>query len=87
MPLPAVLGRRSSPSRAGSRSPRPRFGRYVTAIGANAEAARRAGIAVRRVTLSVYVLTGIAAALAGIIIAARLGSRLLQRRPSASSST
>jgi simple sugar transport system permease protein len=51
-----------------------RFGRYVTAIGANAEAARRAGIDVRRTTLAVYVLTGMAAAVAGIIIAARLGS-------------
>jgi simple sugar transport system permease protein len=51
-----------------------RYGRYVTAIGANAEAARRAGIDIRRVTLSVYVLTGVAAAAAGIIIAARLGS-------------
>jgi simple sugar transport system permease protein len=51
-----------------------RFGRYVTAIGANAEAARRAGIDIRGVTLSVYVLTGVAAAAAGIIIAARLGS-------------
>ena len=51
-----------------------RFGRYVTALGANAEAARRAGIDVRRVTIGVYVLTGIAAAMAGIVIAARLGS-------------
>ena len=58
---------------ASSRSPRRAIGRYVTAIGANAEAARRAGIDIRRVTLSVYVLTGIAAAAAGIIIAARLG--------------
>lgn len=51
-----------------------RFGRYVTAIGANAEAARRAGIDVRRVTLAAYVLTGMASAVAGIVIAARLGS-------------
>ena len=50
------------------------FGRYVTAIGANAEAARRAGIDVQRTTLMVYVLSGVAAAVAGIIIAARLGS-------------
>ena len=50
------------------------FGRYVTAIGANAEAARRAGINVRLTTLLVYVLSGVAAAIAGIIIAARLGS-------------
>lgn len=51
-----------------------RFGRYVTAIGANAEAARRASIDIRRTTTMVYVLTGMAAAVAGIIIAARLGS-------------
>jgi simple sugar transport system permease protein len=50
------------------------FGRYVTGIGANAEAVRRAGIDIRRVTLGVYVLSGGAAALAGLIIAARLGS-------------
>jgi len=51
-----------------------RFGRHVVAIGANAEAARRAGIPVRRLTLAVYMLTGLAAAAAGIVIAARLGS-------------
>jgi simple sugar transport system permease protein len=51
-----------------------RFGRYVTAIGSNQEAARRSGIATKRTTLWVYVLTGIASALAGIVIAARLGS-------------
>ncbi len=51
-----------------------RFGRYVTAIGANPEAARRAGIATQRYLLLVYVLTGLSAAVAGIIIAARLGS-------------
>lgn len=51
-----------------------RFGRYVVAVGANAEAARRTGIAIRRVTMGVYMLTGIAAAAAGIVIAGRLGS-------------
>jgi simple sugar transport system permease protein len=51
-----------------------RFGRYVTAIGANQEAARRAGIATKRITLTVYGLTGVASVAAGIIIAARLGS-------------
>jgi simple sugar transport system permease protein len=51
-----------------------RFGRYVTAIGANSEAARRAGIATKRYLLLVYLLTGVASAVAGIIIAARLGS-------------
>jgi simple sugar transport system permease protein len=51
-----------------------RFGRYVTAIGANQEAARRSGIPPRRYIMLVYVLTGFASAAAGIIIAARLGS-------------
>ncbi|WP_119390865.1 ABC transporter permease [Taklimakanibacter lacteus] len=51
-----------------------RFGRYVTAIGANQEAARRSGIATKRIILWVYVLTGVASAVAGIVIAARLGS-------------
>jgi len=51
-----------------------RFGRYVTGIGANAEAVRRAGIDIRRTTLMVYVLSGMAGALAGIILSARLGS-------------
>ncbi len=50
------------------------FGRYVTGIGANREAVRRAGINTRRVILEVYVLSGLAAAVAGVIIAARLGS-------------
>ncbi|WP_047458940.1 ABC transporter permease [Rhizobium rhizogenes] len=50
------------------------FGRYVTGVGANAEAVRRAGVNTRFVTLCVYMLSGTAAALAGIILAARLGS-------------
>lgn len=51
-----------------------RFGRHVVAIGSNVEAARRAGIAVKGKVVMVYALTGLAAAVAGIIIAARLGS-------------
>jgi simple sugar transport system permease protein len=51
-----------------------RYGRQVTAVGANLEAARRAGMPARRVAASVFVLTGTASALAGLIVAARLGS-------------
>ncbi|NDL65158.1 ABC transporter permease [Enterobacteriales bacterium SAP-6] len=51
-----------------------RFGRYVTAIGSNTEGVRRAGVNTRAVTLWVYVLSGMSAALAGMIITARLGS-------------
>lgn len=50
------------------------FGRYVTGIGANAEAVRRSGVNTERVALSVYAISGLSAAMAGIIIAARLGS-------------
>jgi simple sugar transport system permease protein len=50
------------------------FGRYVTGIGANAEAVRRAGVNTRLTTLFVYILSSSSAALAGIILAARLGS-------------
>lgn len=51
-----------------------RFGRYVTAIGANAEGAQRNGINTKAVTMKVYIISGMAAALAGMIITARLGS-------------
>jgi simple sugar transport system permease protein len=50
------------------------FGRHVTGVGANAEAVRRAGVNTRLIVLLVYVISGVAAAVAGIIIAARLGS-------------
>ena len=50
------------------------FGRHVVAIGANAEAARRAGVPVKWRLIMCYVLSGLAAAIAGIITAARLGS-------------
>ncbi|WP_419690287.1 ABC transporter permease [Burkholderia theae] len=51
-----------------------RFGRYVTGLGCNEESVRRAGVDVRRIKLRAYLLSGMAAALAGMIIAARLGS-------------
>ncbi len=50
------------------------FGRYVTVIGNNAEVARYSGIDVRRVKLSLFVLSGFVAALAGVLLAARLGA-------------
>ncbi len=51
-----------------------RYGQYVTGTGANMEAVRRAGVNTRRVLLRTYAISGIAAALGGVIIAARLGS-------------
>lgn len=51
---------------------RTKFGRHVYAVGGNAEAARLAGIPVRRVLLWVYTLGGMAAGLAGIVFSARV---------------
>jgi simple sugar transport system permease protein len=51
-----------------------RFGRYIIGIGTNAEGVRRAGVNVRGVVIRVYVLSGVAAGLAGLITTARLGS-------------
>ncbi|WP_367616055.1 sugar ABC transporter permease [Phycicoccus avicenniae] len=50
------------------------WGRSVLAIGGNVEAARRAGIDVKRTFLSVFVLCSTFAALGGILGAARLAS-------------
>ena len=53
---------------------RTRFGRYLYAIGNNAEAARRAGISLGWNKLWAFVLTGLTAGIAGIVYASRLGS-------------
>ena len=50
------------------------FGRHVYAVGGNPEAARLAGIRVRRVLLCVYAACGLLAGLAGVIVASRIGS-------------
>ena len=53
---------------------RTRFGRYVYAIGGNAEAARRAGISLTRIRVLAFTLGGLTAGIAGIIYASNLGS-------------
>ncbi|MCZ4280647.1 ribose ABC transporter permease [Kiloniella laminariae] len=50
------------------------FGRYVYAIGGNEQVTLIAGINVRRVKIVVYMLSGAMAALAGMILTARLES-------------
>jgi simple sugar transport system permease protein len=50
------------------------YGRRVVAVGSNLEAARRVGMPSARILASVYVVSGIASAVAGLLIAARLGS-------------
>ncbi len=51
---------------------RTRFGRYIYAVGGNPEAARLAGINVRAVTFSVFAVMGLLAALASLVLTARL---------------
>jgi len=52
---------------------RTRMGRYIYAIGGNAEAARRAGINVNRFRLLAFMFTGFTAGVAGLLYASRLG--------------
>lgn len=50
------------------------FGRSVFAVGSNREAARLSGIPTGRVIFSVYVISGLCAAVGGILYAAELGT-------------
>ena len=49
-----------------------RIGRYTYAVGSNEEAARRSGIKVNRVKNINYIISGLLAALVGIILASRM---------------
>jgi ribose transport system permease protein len=51
-----------------------RFGRYVYAVGGNLEAARLAGIKTNKILISVYIISGVLSALAGILLASRINS-------------
>jgi D-xylose transport system permease protein len=53
---------------------RTRFGRYLYAIGGNAEAARRGGVSLGWNRFWAFALTGLTAGAAGIVYASRLGS-------------
>lgn len=53
---------------------RTRFGRYIYAIGGNAEAARRAGVNLARIRTSAFVLCSFTAGIAGVVYASRLRS-------------
>jgi ribose transport system permease protein len=50
------------------------LGRYIYAVGGNEEAARLAGIRVKRILLFVYVLCGMLAGLGGVIMTSQLKS-------------
>jgi ribose transport system permease protein len=49
-----------------------RFGRHIYAVGGNASAARLAGVNIARTTIAVYALSGLCAAIGGVISTSRL---------------
>ncbi len=53
---------------------RTKWGRWITAVGGNREAARRAGINVRLIYTSAFVLCSVLAAVGGLLASARLAS-------------
>lgn len=53
---------------------RTRFGRWLYASGGNERAAHLSGVPVRRVKMLVYVISGVTAALAGLVLASTLTS-------------
>ncbi|MEA1883451.1 MAG: sugar ABC transporter permease [Thermotogota bacterium] len=54
------------------------FGRSIYAIGGNKKAAALSGINIKKVMLNVYVLNGLMAALAGILLTSRLNAASVQ---------
>ena len=50
------------------------FGRYVYAVGSNPESARLAGVPVTRVLVAVYAISGLLAAVGGVLFTSRLGA-------------
>jgi rhamnose transport system permease protein len=50
------------------------FGRYIYVIGNNREVARYSGVKVKRVKMLLFIISGLIAALSGVLLAARLGS-------------
>ncbi len=53
---------------------RTKFGRYMYAVGGNAEAARRAGINLNRIRVLAFTLAGLFAGITGILYSSYLGS-------------
>lgn len=51
---------------------RARLGRYIFAVGGNSEAARLAGIRVNVIRVTTFALSGLAAGIAGVLVASRI---------------
>lgn len=51
-----------------------KFGRYIYAAGGNMKAAEASGIRVKRILMKVYIMAGMLAGIAGVVLAARTNS-------------
>ncbi|SHJ94402.1 sugar ABC transporter permease [Tepidibacter formicigenes] len=71
MPIMIVLGLALILSFVATKT---KFGRQVFAIGGNKEAARLSGIDIKKRTLQIFIISGLMAAIAGILLTARLGT-------------
>lgn len=54
------------------------YGRYIYAVGGNAKSAKTSGISTAKMIFSVYVVSGLLAGLAGVVLAARTTAALPQ---------
>jgi len=70
-PVVIVMGLAFVAALVAARTP---FGRYVYAVGGNARAALLSGVRVNRIKTAVYVISGMCAALVGILVASDLVS-------------
>ncbi len=53
-----------------------KYGRYIYGVGGNAKAARVSGINVKKITCSAYMIAGVLAGLAGVVLTSRVSSGL-----------
>ena len=73
-----MLGRRSSLLVLMNQTP---FGRHIYAVGGNEAAARLLGLKVERIKIIMYVLSGVLAALGGMLLTAKAGTALPDAAP------
>ena len=73
---PGLDACRSLRSYSASSSISPRWGNYLYSIGGNENAARLTGVPVRRIKLQAYVVSGLTAALASVLIVGWQGSAI-----------
>ena len=50
------------------------FGRYIYAVGGNSDAAHLSGVRVNRIRIATFVISGLAASIAGVLVASRFAT-------------